>query len=152
MKFAIAAAMLLSAACASFALAQDADDKPADAVAIVPPAIIIAPPTRGPVVIPDARSMASEQEIAQARRAYRAQCSRHESTAFCECVTAGLAQALAPSEVRIAARTIGARINVQGDAPPVASDTAALALDSPLARIEAVEAHYAQACAQFRSN
>ena len=53
----------------------------------------------------DARMIASDQEVGEARRAYRAACDRVESTGFCECVTAGVAQALHPSEVRIAART-----------------------------------------------
>lgn len=98
----------------------------------------------------DGRSIASDQEVGEARRAYRAACDQYESTGFCECVTAGVAQALHPSEVRIAARTIGDRITAQGDAA-MSSDTDSTAgLESSAARIEQVEGHYADACAQFR--
>jgi len=97
----------------------------------------------------DARSLASDHAVGEARRYYRAQCSRHESAAFCECVTAGVAQALMPDEVRVAARTIGQRITAQGDAPAAAQSDASAALSSA-ERIEQVEGHYADACVQFR--
>ncbi|QGZ96637.1 hypothetical protein [Terricaulis silvestris] len=98
----------------------------------------------------DARSIASDQEVGEARRAYRAACDRYESTSFCECVTAGVAQALHPSEVRIAARTIGDRITAQGDAAISSETDSTAGLQSSAARIEQVEGHYADACAQFR--
>jgi hypothetical protein len=50
-----------------------------------------------------------------------------------------------PDEVRLAARTFGERIPAQGDA--YQSDQPAM---SSAARIEQVEAQYANACAQFR--
>lgn len=98
----------------------------------------------------DARMIASDQEVGEARRAYRAACDRVESTGFCECVTAGVAQALHPSEVRIAARTVGDRITAQGDAAMASETDSTIGLQSSAARIEQVEAHYADACAQFR--
>ena len=98
----------------------------------------------------DARMIASDQEVGEARRAYRAACDRLESSGFCECVTAGVAQALHPSEVRIAARTIGDRINAQGDAAMSSETDSTAGLQSSAARIEQVEGHYADACAQFR--
>lgn len=98
----------------------------------------------------DARMIASDQEVGEARRAYRAACDRVESTGFCECVTAGVAQALHPSEVRIAARTVGDRIMAQGDAAMASETDSTVGLQSSAARIEQVEAHYADACTQFR--
>jgi hypothetical protein len=98
----------------------------------------------------DARTMASDREVGEARRAYRASCERYESHGFCECVTAGVAQALHPSEVRIAARTIGDRITAQGDAAMSSQTDSTAGLESSAARIEQVESHYADACAQFR--
>jgi hypothetical protein len=99
---------------------------------------------------PDARSLASDQEVGEARRFYRAQCERHQSHTFCECVTAGVAQALMPAEVRMAARTIGERINAEGDAPLVAGTDRAPVGATSQDRIEQAESHYADACAQFR--
>lgn len=98
----------------------------------------------------DGRSIASDQDVGEARRAYRAACDQYESTGFCECVTAGVAQALHPSEVRIAARTIGDRITAQGDAAMSSETDSTAGLESSAARIEQVEGHYADACAQFR--
>jgi hypothetical protein len=104
MKTLITAALLLSAASfATFAAAGPMKpDKPADDV------VTSAPMTTLPPVAPtpDARTLASDQDVGEARRAYRAACQRHESAGFCECVTAGVSQALMPAEVRIAARTI----------------------------------------------
>lgn len=65
-------------------------------------------------------------------------------------MTAGVAQALLPQEVRIAGRTIAERMEAQGDAT-IASDTDVS--DAPMSsaeRIEQVEGHYADACAQYR--
>jgi hypothetical protein len=100
---------------------------------------------------PDARSLASDEEVGEARRYYRAQCSEHESAAFCDCVTAGVAQALMPAEVRIAARTIGERVTAQGDALVASeSDGSFAAAASSAQRIARVEGHYADACAIYR--
>lgn len=107
-----------------------------------------APPVE--LTAPDARSLASDQAVGEARRAYRAACSQHQNAAYCDCTTAGVAQVLMPDEVRIAARTIGERINAEGDAlysaesdnPPVNASTAE--------RIDHVEGFYANACAAYR--
>lgn len=98
----------------------------------------------------DARSIATDQDVADARRTYRAACDRYESSPFCECVTAGVAQALMPAEVRIAARTIGDRITVQGDAAISSESDAPTLGASSAVRIEQVEGHYADTCSQFR--
>lgn len=100
--------------------------------------------------VPDARSLASDRDVGEARRYYRAQCNRHQSAEFCDCVTAGVAQALMPQEVRIAARTIGERINAQGDAQTASDSDASTEAMSSAERIEQIEGHYANACAQFR--
>lgn len=99
----------------------------------------------------DARSHASDADVGEARRYYRAQCERSsESTGFCECVTAGVAQALMPEEVRIAARTVSDRLTAQGDAMMSAETDASPAGSNSAERIAQVESHYADACAQFR--
>jgi hypothetical protein len=98
----------------------------------------------------DARSLASDQAIGEARRYYRSQCNQYESPGFCDCVTAGVAQALMPEEVRMAGRTIRDRITAQGDAT-IASESDATAAMSSAERIEQVEGHYADACAAYRS-
>ncbi len=102
------------------------------------------------VTATDARSLASDQAVGEARRYYRAQCNQYESAGFCDCVTAGVAQALMPDEVRLAGRTIRERITAQGDTG-AASDSDATAAMSSAERIEQVEGHYADACASFRS-
>lgn len=166
MKTLIAAALISAASFATFALAADppvaVPPKPGEAVlpsgaqnpdtaAMRAEAPAPAPAPLGEAAaIPDARSMASDAEVGQARRAYRAACSRYESAGFCDCVTAGVAQALMPQEVRVAARTIGERINAQGDAASTANTDAAPTGASSETRIEQVEGHYADACAQFR--
>ena len=142
MRKAFAAAALLSAvSLTTIAIAQT---KPVDPMP-VQEAPMVAPATGSPTVIPDARSLASDQQVGEARRAYRAACQRDENAGFCDCVTAGVAQSLMPDEVRLAARTFGERIPAQGDA--YQSDQPAM---SSAARIEQVEAQYADACAQFR--
>ncbi len=98
----------------------------------------------------DARTMASDQEVGQARRAYRAACDRYETYAFCECVTAGVAQALPPADVRMAASTIGERITAQGDAAMSSQTDDTSGATSATERIEQVEGHYADACVQYR--
>ena len=50
----------------------------------------------------DARSTASDAEVRDARRAYRAACEQHQSTGYCECMTGGMAQALPPAELAVA--------------------------------------------------
>ena len=147
MKTAILAAALFAAAsAATFAFAQDAGLKPmepANPSASVTPA----PPS---AESPDARQVASDAEVGVARRAYRASCQRYQSFGFCDCLTAGVAQALAPAEVRIAARGIGSWINAQGDAAGGADSDSTAAGSNSMTRIDQVQSHYAETCAQFR--
>lgn len=143
MRKAFAAAALLSAvSLTTIAIAQT---KPVDPMP-VQEGTMVAPATGSPTIIPDARSLASDQQVGEARRAYRQACQRSENAGFCDCVTAGVAQALMPDEVRLAARTFSERIPAQGDAY-VSDESQAM---SSAARIEQVEAHYANACSQFR--
>lgn len=150
-KLLAAAALVSAVSLTTFAIAQT---KPLDPNGQYNPTISSQlPPTANVLPVtptPDARQLASDQEVGVARRAYRAACQQHESAGFCDCVTAGVAQALMPAEVRIAARTIGERINAQGDAA-IASDTDnTYGAESSAERIEQVEGHYADACQQFR--
>lgn len=140
---ALAAAASLSLLAATTSPQTDASPTPAT------PSVTAAPLV-SPAPQPDARSVASDAEVGEARRAYRAQCSTIENAAFCDCVTAGVAQALAPAEVRMAARTIRGRLDAQGDAPRSDnSDSTPIGADA-MTRIEQVEAHYADACAAYR--
>jgi len=134
MKILIAAALLSAASFAAFA-AEPSALKPAATVADSSV---------------DAHVVASDNEVGQARRAYRGQCNRYESASFCECLTAGVAQALAPVDVRLAARTIRERINAQGDASAPANSDPAIGEGNAMSRIEQAEGHYAVACAQYR--
>ena len=147
MKTAILAAVLFAAAsAATFAFAQDAGMKPVepgDANASATPA----PPS---AESPDARQVASDAEVGVARRAYRASCQRYESFGFCDCLTAGVAQALPPREVRMAARGIGSWINAQGDAGAGANTDATPPGADSMMRIDQVQSHYAETCQSFR--
>jgi hypothetical protein len=156
-KMLIAAVLLSAASITAIAIAQT---KPLDPNGMYDPVIstqaaepstpMIAP-AGGPSVVPDARAIASDQEVGEARRAYRASCSSSgENAGFCDCVTAGVAQVLMPSEVRIAARTFGERIPAQGDGYAAAQSDMTPVGSSSAERIEQVEAHYADACSQFR--
>ncbi|MBS0384691.1 MAG: hypothetical protein JSS00_05005 [Proteobacteria bacterium] len=141
-----AAALFAAASAATFAFAQDAGLKPTE------PANPNASATPAPpsAESPDARQFASDADVGAARRTYRASCQRFQSSGFCDCVTAGVAQALAPQEVRIAARSIGSWINAQGDtAGGVDTDATPAGANSAM-RIERVQAHYADVCQQFR--
>lgn len=160
MKSLITAGFLAAAAgLATLAAAQPYEKPSVMATPQTPAAnVIVVPPVTGavlpggPTVIPDGRAMASDREVADARRAYRAACTRHESASFCDCVTAGVAQALAPAEVRMAARTIGDRISAEGDAAAGGqSSDATPNAQSSAARIIQVEGHYSDACQGYRS-
>ncbi|MBX3430500.1 MAG: hypothetical protein KF779_13045 [Hyphomonadaceae bacterium] len=50
----------------------------------------------------DARSVASDDAVRDARRAYRTACQQSNSDGWCECMTGGMAQALPPAELAIA--------------------------------------------------
>ena len=151
-KLLVAAALLTAASATTIAIAQT---KPSDPMPVmeqpVPdPSPPMVAPAGGPSVVPDARALASDHEVGQARRAYRAACQQHETAGFCDCVTAGVAQALMPSEVRIAARSFGDRIPAQGDAYGAADSDMTETGANSATRIAQVEAHYADACRQFR--
>lgn len=148
-KFVVAAVLALGVSAGAIAYAQ-VKDQPMEgtrAVAMDQGAVTV--PAQAEITATDARSLASDQAIGDARRYYRAQCNEYQSVGFCDCVTAGVAQALMPEEVRIAARTIGERINAEGDAAYSTQSDATAAMSSA-ERIEQVEGHYADACAEFR--
>lgn len=148
-KLLAATALLAAASATTIAVAQI---KPLNPDGSYNPALIAqqTTPIGAPIAAPDARSMSNEADVGEARRAYRAQCEQYEARSFCECVSAGVAQALMPAEVRVAARTIGERILAQGDASLTADSDDTTGAQSSAVRIEQVEAHYADACVQFR--
>jgi hypothetical protein len=150
MRKLLAAALLLTAASgASIALAQDIDKPKPEVIVAEPPLPAVVPHV--PDLTPDARTMASDQDVGQARRAYRAACSQHENAGYCDCVTAGVAQALLPAEVRMAARTFGERIPAQGDSYAASDSDRTHNAENSQSRIEQVEGHYADACASLRT-
>lgn len=154
-KLLAAAALLSAASITTFAFAQI---KPLDQDGTYVGAVTaqqqspVAPNVGMPAELaaPDARTLASDREVGEARRAYRNACNQYQSPGFCDCVTAGVAQALMPAEVRIAARTIGERINAQGDAAIASESDNTMGAESSAERIELVEGHYAGACASLR--
>ncbi len=84
----------------------------------------------------DARSYASDEEIRVARRAYRAACQRTQSVDYCECMTGGMAQALAPVDLALATAAFSGR---PVEASPVARS-----------RVTAAQNEVEPGCAQFR--
>jgi hypothetical protein len=142
MKTLFAAVTLVAASIAGVAIAQNGALPPQGATVTVDLSS----------TIQDAKGLYPEAQVNAARRAYRAACDRYESTGFCECVTAGVAQALAPSNVRLAARTIGERIRAEGSAPGGYETDARIIPENPRERIAQVEGHYADACRQFRGS
>jgi hypothetical protein len=84
----------------------------------------------------DARSTATDEEVRDARRAYRAACQRSHSDGYCECMTGGMAQALPPVELGVATAAFTGQ-EVQAS-PEVR------------ARVEATRAQVDAGCAQFR--
>lgn len=158
MKTIITAALMLSVACvAGLAAARQAPEPakptPMAQIALVDPAHAQASAAASnPAQYGDAQSLANPRDVAQARRAYRAQCQRGQTAAFCECVTAGVAQTLMPEEVRIAARGVRERFSAQGDAVSAEPVDATPNGMSSAARIQEVESQYANACSQFRGD
>jgi len=150
-KFLAAAALVSAVSLTTLAIAQT---KPLDPGGQYSPTMSSQlPPTANVLPVtptPDARQLASDEEIGEARRTYRAACEQHEAPGFCECVSAGVAQALMPAEVQIAARTIGERISAQGDAVIRSESDRAYGAESSAERIEQAEGHYADTCEQFR--
>ncbi|MCX7359603.1 MAG: hypothetical protein NT015_15860 [Alphaproteobacteria bacterium] len=157
-KLLISAVLAITVSAGAIAYAQTKDDtpmqgvraQPLDTQAPAPSMTTDVLPPQSEVAASDARSLASDQAVGEARRYYRAQCNQYESAAFCDCVTAGVAQVLMPEEVRIAGRTILERITAQGDTGSSEQTDATPAMSSA-ERIEQVEGHYADACASYRS-
>ncbi|MEQ1811805.1 MAG: hypothetical protein ABL889_17895 [Terricaulis sp.] len=157
-KLLASAVLAISVSTGAIAFAQVKDETPMGGVRAQPmdsapmgASTAVAPVSTGvETTATDARSLASDQAVGEARRYYRAQCNQYESAAFCDCVTAGVAQALMPDEVRMAGRTIRERITAQGDTE-YSERTDATAAMSSAERIEQVEGHYADACASYRS-
>ncbi len=83
----------------------------------------------------DARSAASDADVGAARRAYRAACERRASTARCECLTGGMAQALAPADLNVATAAM--------------SGAAAPANAAAQARIAAAQSASERACTAY---
>jgi hypothetical protein len=106
-----------------------------------------------PGYVADAQSTYNAREVAAGRQAYRAACQGHQSPEFCECLAAGVAQAMSPALVRQASRGIGDRLADLGSpaSQPIYQADARLGAEDPEGRIAAVEGHYASgACLQFR--
>ncbi|MBX9747668.1 MAG: hypothetical protein K2X34_12250 [Hyphomonadaceae bacterium] len=84
----------------------------------------------------DARSTASDEDVRAARRAYRAACQQQHPDGYCECMTGGMAQALAPADLAVATAVLsGQNVAASGETR---------------ARVEAVRADVDRGCAQFR--
>lgn len=84
----------------------------------------------------DARSTATDNEVRDARRAYRAACQTRHSNAYCECMTGGMAQILPPADLAIAtAAFTGQSFQASQEAR---------------ARVEARRTDVDLGCAQFR--
>lgn len=107
----------------------------ATAAVLVAAASASATPQQAPTYT-DARSHASDEEVRVARRAYRAACQRTQSVDFCECMTGGMAQALAPADLALATAAFSGQ--------PASGSQAARA------RVEEAQAEVEPGCAQFR--
>lgn len=84
----------------------------------------------------DARSTATDEEVRVARRAYRAACQQTQSLDYCECMTGGMAQALAPADLDIATAAFSGRVV---EASPAAR-----------ARVSEAQAEVEPGCARYR--
>ncbi len=84
----------------------------------------------------DARSTATDDEVRDARRAYRAACQTQRNDAYCECMTGGMAQVLPPADLAIATAAF--------------SDATVSASQEARDRVDAARTNADQACAQFR--
>lgn len=86
----------------------------------------------------DARSTATDEEVRDARRAYRAACQRSHPDGYCECMTGGMAQALPPNELAVATASL---LGQSTEASPEVR-----------ARVDATRTEVDRGCAQFRRN
>ena len=65
----------------------------------------------------DARSTATDDQVRDARRAYRSACQTRHSLEYCECMTGGMAQILPPADLAIAtAAFTGATVQASQEA------------------------------------
>lgn len=125
MKYWILAAAVAMAACAaSEPAAQSAAQQPAP------------PPSAAATDYSDARSTASDAEVRDARRAYRAACQQSQSDAYCECMTGGMAQALSPAELAVATAAF--------------TNQSAAASQQTRDHVAAVRTEVDRGCAEFR--
>jgi hypothetical protein len=122
MKSWIVAAALAAACASAEPAARTASDSPA--------------PAASSANYADARSSASDDEVRDARRAYRAACQTQHAEAYCECMTGGMAQALPPAELAVATAAFSGQ-----DAP---------ASQEVRDRVAAMRAEIDRGCAQFR--
>ena len=90
----------------------------------------------------DARTEACDADVRVARRAYRAACEQHQSTGYCECMTGGMAQSLAPDDLGTATRLLAHELGHA--AAPSGLDRASVE------RARAASAMYEPSCGQFR--
>ena len=95
MRYLVIAAVLAIAACASA-------ETPEASQSVLTPPVQSAQSNQSAPNYEDARSNASDAEIRDARRAYRSACQQGRSDGYCECMTGGMAQALAPSDLAVA--------------------------------------------------
>jgi hypothetical protein len=103
-KIIAAAVLAIGVSAGAIAYAQIKDEPPMQGVRAQPldsappaPSRVMTTPVSEPgaeINAADARSLASDQAVGEARRYYRNQCNQYESPGFCDCVTAGVAQAL----------------------------------------------------------
>lgn len=91
----------------------------------------------------DARTEASDDDVRVARRAYRAACEQHQNTGYCECMTGGMAQALAPGDLRTATLLLAS--NLTGAAAPAGLDA------TSVAAAQAATAQFEPSCSAFRT-
>lgn len=94
--------------------------------------------------------------ISVARQQYRAECSRFEPSAWCECMGAGMAQSLTPEEMTLARmsirdrhRTVTAARNAETSFT-IAAAGLDPARDDAYERIREVETQVSAPCAVFR--
>jgi hypothetical protein len=95
---------------------------------IVAVALALAAPalaqTTAPTYREDARTHASDDEVRIARRAYRAACQQLQSDDYCECMTGGMAQSLAPADLATATALLPH--NLSRGTPPDGLDEASV--------------------------
>lgn len=112
------------------------------AIALALAAPALAQTSGAPSYSEDARSFASDEEIRIARRAYRAACRQLQSDDYCECMTGGMAQSLAPNDLRTATALLPHALT--GSAIPEGLN------QSSIAAAQAATADYEPLCRPYR--